>query len=263
MRCLPPFLVAEVRQAFQSCSRQYAASRRSEFSTLYPRLKASKAPKKNNNLPIQVIHSRLQAQQKEEEDARLEASSEGLGPDSKELVPQEEKEQSLDTKRKIPVPMKVIPKAEIAPGLTLSPKERLHIEQLTRKLPPRQEQKGNLDPFLISVQPTDLASIAYKKRIRIYTAGLGRIYMLTFVRFFAILGFTVVSVIVVPAHWVAGSSLFTIAGRTCLRSWNLTKLIVNVSVAHRGSAIHQFKLASATDSDGGLPSAPDLCSSVS
>jgi hypothetical protein len=38
--------------------------------------------------------------------------------------------------------MRVIPKAEIAPNLTLSPKERLHIEQLTRRLPPRVEPRG-------------------------------------------------------------------------------------------------------------------------
>ena len=142
MKSLPPFLVIEIRHAFQSCSRHYAASRRTHFSTLPPQKRGSEQAKQDKNLPIQVIHSQLQAQKKKADDARLQTPPQTTGPDSKGLVPRHEEKRSLDSGRKIPVPLKVIPKADIAPGLTLTPKERLHIEQLTRKLPPRPEPKG-------------------------------------------------------------------------------------------------------------------------
>ncbi|OCT54378.1 hypothetical protein CLCR_00961 [Cladophialophora carrionii] len=141
MRSLPPVLVADIRHAFYTCSRQHAASRRARFSTYKPQLKGWEH-KKNENLPIQVVHSRLQAQKKD--NARPLEPSVAPSPEDRELVPRAEEATSLDHGRKIPVPLKVIPKADIAPGLTLSPKERLHIEQLTRKLPPRSEPKGSL-----------------------------------------------------------------------------------------------------------------------
>ncbi|KIW80056.1 hypothetical protein Z517_06671 [Fonsecaea pedrosoi CBS 271.37] len=191
MRGLPSAVVAELRYAFQSCSRQYAASRRTQFSTLHQRLKKSQHPK-SESVPIQVVHSQLQAQKPNL--ARPLIPPAPRASENKQLIPQEEQEKSLDTGRDVEVPFKVIPKAEIAPNLTLSPKERLHIEQLTRRLPPRPEPK------------------VYKKRLRIYTAGNGRIYMLTFLRFTTIAALTFVTVIVAPAHWVSGSSLWTVAG---------------------------------------------------
>ncbi|EXJ75857.1 uncharacterized protein A1O5_00364 [Cladophialophora psammophila CBS 110553] len=191
MRNLPPALVAEIRHVFQCCSGQCAASRRPRFSTLQPRLKSIQ-PRKDDSIPIQVVHSQLQAQKTNQ--ARPSIPPAPHTPEGKELIPQEEQAKSLDTGRKVEVPFKVIPKAEVAPNLTLSPKERLHIEQLTRRLPPRPEPK------------------VYKRRLRIYTAGNGRIYMLTLLRFTTIAALGFVTVIVAPAHWVNGSSLWTVAG---------------------------------------------------
>lgn len=135
MRSLPSNLLAEIRHAFQSCSKQYAASRRTHFSTVSPRLKASRPAKNEKDLPIQVVHNRLQNKKKHHVTSRSE---------SRELIPQKEEDKSLGSRRKVEVPLKVIPEANIAPGLTLSPKERLHIEQLTRALPPREEPKSSL-----------------------------------------------------------------------------------------------------------------------
>ncbi len=141
MGTLPAALVAEVRLAFRSCSRQYAASRRTRFSSLHnPRLNREDPGKnKNDNLPIQVVHSRLQTPPKPKPPA---PSLPKHGPESTELVTAPNEGKAVESGRKVPVPMRVIPKAEIAPNLTLSPKERLHIEQLTRRLPPRAEPKG-------------------------------------------------------------------------------------------------------------------------
>lgn len=136
----PPVLLLAVRAAFQSCARQYAASRRTQFSTLRPLLKSPQQPRRADNLPIQVVHSQLKAQKKSQA-----SPSPSLPPSpqaSTEVVPVAKDEKAVDSGRKVEVPMKIIPKAEIAPNLTLSPKERLHIEQLTRSLPPRTEPKG-------------------------------------------------------------------------------------------------------------------------
>jgi hypothetical protein len=140
MRSLPPALVADIRHAFFACSRQHAASRRARFTTFKPRLEGSE-PRKNENLPIQVVHNRLQAQKKD--NARPSEPSATPSAAGRELITRPDEAKSLDNGRKIQVPLKVIPKADIAPGLTLSPKERLHIEQLTRRLPPRLEPKGS------------------------------------------------------------------------------------------------------------------------
>lgn len=138
MRGLPPVLLAEVRFAFQVCGRQHVATRRTRFSTCPPLFKKPQN-KAKNTLPIQVIHSQLQAQ-KQKDNGPTPVHEEPAA--AKELVPSSEEKTSLDTQRKVEVPLKVIPKAEIIPNLTLSPKERLQIEQLTRRMPPRSEPKG-------------------------------------------------------------------------------------------------------------------------
>ncbi|KIW98702.1 uncharacterized protein Z519_00363 [Cladophialophora bantiana CBS 173.52] len=209
MRNLPPALVAEIRYAFQCCSRQCAASRRARFSTLQPRLKSSR-PRKDDCIPIQVVHSQLQAQKINQAQPSIPPAPHT--PEGKELIPQEEQAKSLDTGRKVEVPFKVIPKAEVAPNLTLSPKERLHIEQLTRRLPPRPEPKGASLNTTFKSYTTTKQDTVYKRRLRIYTAGNGRIYMLTLLRFTTIAALGFVTVIVAPAHWVNGSSLWTVAG---------------------------------------------------
>lgn len=146
MGSLPPFLVAEVRLAFSTCSRRYAATKHARFSTsrpLYQKFKPlpveKKKQKKNERVPIQVVYARQQAQQ------QLEGTRTALPQQSEastELVVPQQEDWALDGGRKVEVPLKVIPKAEITPNLTLSPEERLHIEQLTRRPPAPVEPKG-------------------------------------------------------------------------------------------------------------------------
>ncbi|KIX00441.1 uncharacterized protein Z518_10580 [Rhinocladiella mackenziei CBS 650.93] len=226
MDSIPAVLIAEVRTAFQVCSKQYTATRRTRFSTWRPLLKSSPPTREIENLPIQVVHSRLKARQT--------PSLPKKAPTNKELVlvEEEEEKKSLDTGRKVEVPLKVIPKAEIAPNLTLSPKERLHIEQLTRKPPPRSETK------------------VYKKRFRIYSAGNGRIYMLTFLRFASILALSFVTVIVAPAHWMNGSPLYLVAGiwlagfiPFAYINWTLRPMVTEVFLRLPRSVQHSPKVA--------------------
>lgn len=144
MRGLPLVLVVEVRLAFQTCSRQHVASRKTQFSTFRPLLKKS-PPRKKGEAPIQVVHNQLRAQKEvsvSKRGAQDSAAVKGQAARSKNLIPVQEEGRALQDGRKVEVPFKVIPRADITPNLTLSPKERLHIEQLTRNLPPRTEPKG-------------------------------------------------------------------------------------------------------------------------
>jgi hypothetical protein len=142
---LPTSLVVEVRLAFQQCARQHVSLRRTRFSTFQPLLKKRKpqSNKDKDSVPIQVVHHRVLQARRDAEARAAQTSSE-----SRELVPLPNEEKSLDSGRKVDVPLRVIPKAEITPNLTLTPKERLHIEQLTRRLPPRSEARG-MDTSLV------------------------------------------------------------------------------------------------------------------
>ncbi|EXJ95800.1 hypothetical protein A1O1_00924 [Capronia coronata CBS 617.96] len=228
MGTIPAVLIAEVRIAFQSCARQYASTRRTHFSTLRPLLKKSQPVTKADNLPIQVVHSQIQAQKKTQSSPTLPPNPQA----SKELIPVGEEQNAVDSGRKVEVPLKVIPKAEVAPNLTLSPRERLHIEQLTRRLPPRSEPK------------------VYKTRFRIYTAGNGRIYMLTFLRFSTIIALCFVTAIVVPAHYLNGSPIWLVAGVWLAAfipfvfvNWTLRPMVTEVFLRLPPSVQHSPKLA--------------------
>ncbi|KAK6369624.1 hypothetical protein LTS17_009530 [Exophiala oligosperma] len=236
MRGLPLIFVAEVRLAFQSCSRQHVASRKTQFSTFRPLLKKS-PPRRKVEAPIQVVHSQLRAQKEgsvSTRGAKDNAVANGQAGSSKDLVAVQEGGRALQDGRKVEVPYKVIPRADITPNLTLSPKERLHIEQLTRNLPPRTEPK------------------VYKKKLRIYSVGNGKIYAITFLRFAAIFALCLTTVVVAPAHWLNGSSIITVAGLWlagfvpfAFIHWTLRPMVTEVFLRLPQSAQHSPKAAMA------------------
>lgn len=61
---------------------------------------------------------------------------------STELVTKDDRRTSLDTGQKVTIPSKILPKADIAPGVQLSPMQRLHIEHITRHPPAKKPPKG-------------------------------------------------------------------------------------------------------------------------
>lgn len=114
-----------------SCLRQHAAShQRSLFSTGSALLKNPRKPTKS--LPIQVVHHKYQLQQQQQN----HLTDKDVTSDSQELVSVPDKDTALETAPKVNVPLRVIPRAQVTPNLRLTPKERMHIEQLTR-VPPR------------------------------------------------------------------------------------------------------------------------------
>ncbi|KIV94451.1 hypothetical protein PV10_02218 [Exophiala mesophila] len=195
MANLPTALLVQVRVAFATCSRQHAVSRKSQFSTLRPLFrKAPEKPKTPKSVSIQVAHHRAQLQKEQEKEKERQATSSQRTHDTKELVPRSKEDTSVSTERKFQVPLKVIPKAQIAPNVSLSPRERLQLEELTRRTPRPAE-------------PT-----VYKKKIRIYSAGYPRIYGVLFVKFTFTLILSVVTFVVVPAQWFGDVPVWVTAG---------------------------------------------------
>jgi hypothetical protein len=133
MTSLPPSLVADIRYAFRFCARQYLATRRTQFSTSRTLLQSSKSSEKNKNV-------QLEAQKKARAQSVLPPKP--GSQTSTELVPDEQDGRALVSGRKHEVAMRVIPKANIAPNVELKPKERMAVEQLTRRPPPKVEARG-------------------------------------------------------------------------------------------------------------------------
>lgn len=95
-----------------------------------------------------------------------------------------------------------------------------------------------------------LTLAVYKQRLRIYTAGNGRIYMLTFLRFATIIALCFVTIIVAPAHWVNGSPLWLVAGGMYLDASHDHQLTVDLdSVAGRFHTVHLCELDIEANSD--------------
>ena len=142
---LPNLLLVELRLAFQTCARQHITRRQQSrpFRTLPPLFKKNDAgPGRGGKPPL-----RLQVTKKND---ALPASHHPLpasdilpareSASSRELVPDPSKPTSVSGRRRVDVPMKIIPKAQVSPQLKLTPKEQLHIEFMTRR-PPRAEAK--------------------------------------------------------------------------------------------------------------------------
>ena len=145
---LPNLLSAEFRHAFQACARQHTARRQQsrQFRALQPLLK------RDDSRPRREVQSSpgLEVTNKNNSPADgnppQPASSTVLANEtvsSRELVPDSAKPASVFGKRRTDLPMKIIPKAQITPEVTLTPKEQLQIEFMTRR-PPRTEAKKSI-----------------------------------------------------------------------------------------------------------------------
>jgi len=90
--------------------------------------------------------------------------------------------------------MKIIPKGELTPDVKLTPRERLHIEILTRRLPlQKAEQK------------------VYRERLQIYHVGNLKENIMSVLRVSGIVCACTVTFIIAPAHLNAGHDLWLVA----------------------------------------------------
>lgn len=142
---LPNLLLFELRLAFKTCAKQHTTRPHEirSFSTLQPLFKKKHARSDNEmKRPSSVeitTENNISPPRGRPQANSLNVPTNELGS-SRELVPDPSKSTSVSKRKRADVPMKIIPKAQITPEVTLTPKERLEIEFMTRR-PPRTEAK--------------------------------------------------------------------------------------------------------------------------
>ena len=124
--------------------------------------------------------------------AQQQDGSKGQGQET-DLFPQKEEQTAVDTERRVPVPLRAIPKAQLTPNLRLSPRERLHIEVLTRQQPKLKTEKK-----------------MYRERLQIYHMGNFKENMLAILKMSTIVSACGVTFIIAPAHLSAGHDLWLV-----------------------------------------------------
>ena len=136
----------EIRLAFKTCARtpSLASARCRTFSTI-PSLQSG-------NRDNAGAVSRPNSAKRGKEVTKLpdaaqpyspaSARQDSRGSNSTNLVPQTPKPGAVERPRRSDIPARLLPKAQISPGLTLSPKERLQIEYETRRPPKPPEKPG-------------------------------------------------------------------------------------------------------------------------
>jgi hypothetical protein len=142
---LPNLLLFELRLAFKTCAKQHTTRPHEirSFSTLQPLFKKKHVRSDSEIKPPSSVEittkSNISPPRERPQADSLNVSTNELGS-SRELVPDPSKPTSVSKRKRADVPMKIIPKAQITPEVTLTPKERLEIEFMTRR-PPRTEAK--------------------------------------------------------------------------------------------------------------------------
>lgn len=112
---------------------------------------------------------------------------------STELTTQKEEQTALGTDRRVPVPLRVIPKPDLGNNVRMTPRERLHIEVLTRQQPRKVEEKK-----------------IYRERLQIYHVGFLKENFLSVLKISSLAGALFATAVVVPAHFKAGTELWLI-----------------------------------------------------
>jgi hypothetical protein len=142
---LSNLLLFELRFAFKTCARQHTTRpyRIRSFSQLQPLFRKKHARSDSEVKPPSSVEITTKGNipppgdRPRVDSIHVPTNESGS---SRELVPCPSTPTSVSKGKRADVPMKVIPKAQITPELTLTPKERLEIEFMTRR-PPRTEAK--------------------------------------------------------------------------------------------------------------------------
>lgn len=193
IRSLPTLLVVEMRSAFKACARQHQRSTTRLFSTVPQRYRQGPHPPKGGSKQPQWPYNGALTPQKPAQAQNIQRDDGRDQKNETELVPQQKEQTALDTGRRVPVPMRAIPQAQITPNLKLSPRERLHIEVLTRQQPRQQEKR------------------IYRERLQIYHIGNFREVVLAIGKGSCVFCACLVTFVFAPAHVTAGTSLWIVA----------------------------------------------------
>lgn len=181
---LPVFSIAEMRLFFKSCAQPHRVSRIRNFSSTVNKAKNESA---RSNEPKRPSDGAL----KPSRASRTPGDTTEYDKPKKEetgLTTQKPEKKAIDRGRVIPVPLKVIPKAQIASDVNLTPRQRLHLEILTRR------------------QPVEIKKQSFKERLQVYHMGYFKELGLTFLKMSSIVSACAVTFVFAPAHLTAGTA---------------------------------------------------------
>ncbi|RMD44293.1 hypothetical protein DV735_g887, partial [Chaetothyriales sp. CBS 134920] len=196
---LPPFLLIEVRAAFQACARQNAVQ------TCARQHAFQKASRHSFTLAkVRFLHTRpahrlpagrptTNVPEAQRSNGRNTNAAQN-GESSTQLTPRKEKNNALDTDRSVDVPLRVIPPAKLSPSTKLLPQERLHIEHLTRHPPTKKKMPG------------------FRESLLVYHLGNFRIWWIIFLRIFTTTTACTMATIWMPAYYQWGAPWWVLAG---------------------------------------------------
>ena len=192
-------LLVELRLAFRTCARPRSSPqfRQAFFSThrcLRDR-RSAKTPapssfKAKQNLSITKRPDTTPAESRDTDNA-LPAGKSREG--SKHLAPAPRSYRDVETGKQVPVPMKVLPKAQLTPDLVLNAKERMQLEFITRRVPKREPGQ------------------VFRERLLIYHRGLSKTNFTVFFKVCTMVGMAFATCIAAPAYYTYGAPWFTVA----------------------------------------------------
>jgi hypothetical protein len=193
------FILLELRLAFRTCAVPRSSShlRQAFFSThrcLQQRGAAQSPkplnPKKKSKLSL--------AKRPENTTALSQDGNDGLPATGAKEAPRDvgnapRSYRDVDTGKQVPVPMKVLPKAQLTPELVLNAKERMQLEYITRRTPKREPGQ------------------VFRERLLIYHRGLSKTNWTVFIKTCTMVGMAFATCIAAPAYYTFGAPWWTVA----------------------------------------------------
>jgi hypothetical protein len=192
-------VLLELRMAFKTCARPRSSPifRPAFFSThrSLQKRRGTTPPAQSNakSSPNLGIAKRPESNPTEGKDEGATVLSEQSDRRSKAVEPGTREYTDVETGKRVPVPMKVMPKAQLTPELVLNPKERMQLEYITRRVPKREPGK------------------VFRERLLIYHRGLSRTNAIVGLKVFTMIGIATTLAIVAPAYYSFGAPWSTIA----------------------------------------------------
>lgn len=178
-----------MRLAFRSCKQQHRRSNLRCFSSSI--ISRNDPPRKDfpSDPPDRALAPRKQSHAAESNGEHGRKAQDQTG-----LAPRDPEKRAVGTGRRVPVPLKVIPRAQLSPQIHLSPRQRLHVEMMTRRPTVNTEEKK-----------------VYRERIQIYHMGAFKESLLTTLKISSIVAVCAVTFVVAPAHLSGDTALWLTA----------------------------------------------------
>lgn len=192
-------LLLELRLAFRACAlpRSSPHLRQAFFSThrclQQPRGAESSTPSNSEKKPKLSIAKRPNATPATNQDGNNELPMAKRKERSRDIGHAPRSYRDVDTGKQVPVPMKVLPKAQLTPELVLNSKQRMQLEFITRRTPKREPGQ------------------VFRERLLIYHRGLRTTNGTVFVKVCTMVGMAFAACIAAPAYYTFGSPWWTVA----------------------------------------------------